>query len=859
MKRIDENKFIDNTTIIETDIKDEVEKGFLEYAMSVIVSRALPDLRDGLKPVHRRIIYAMNDLKITADSQHKKSARIVGEVIGKYHPHGDTSVYDAMVRMAQDFSYRYPLVDGHGNFGSIDGDGAAAMRYTEARLTKISSMLLKDIDMNTVEFQENYDATEIEPKYLTSYFPNILVNGATGIAVGMATNIPPHNLREVNAAIIEFIRNNNVTIQDLLKHIKGPDFPTGALMTSGSRTETAYLTGHGSITVRAKIDVETGDKEKDRIVVTEIPYQTNKAKLIERIVELYRDKQIVGITDIRDESNYKGMRIVLELAKHTNTQIIITKLFKFTNLQSNFSINMLALNNGIPVVLNLKQIINFYVRHQIKMIVKRSIFEQEKLAARSHILTAISTALEDIDEIVEIIKKSKTNEEVFSKFESKYGFDAKQSKAIVDMRLGRLVGLERVKIEEEIKAIKSRLDELVKLIASQDLQNETLIKQLQDISDKYGDDRRTKIIDESIIEIADEELIADSQIMITLSKNNYIRRLSLDDFKSQKRGGKGVIINASAEDHIVMSRVGRMKDEILFFTDKGRVFREKAYNITQFTRTSRGLPVVNFIETQKGEKVTSIIPIKTQTTKFEYLFMLTENGIAKRVKTSDFARINRVGKIAITLDEGDKLISVVPVTGKDNVLIGSKNGRIVKVGQESFRSLSRKSRGVKAINLVEDDIVIGACSDYKNKFILTISERGIMKKTLISEYSKIGRGSKGVAGMKINDKTGLFSTMIPVRETDELIMISNIGKIVKIGLDEINVQSRNTSGVKGIGLDTDEVITSTCIVWNKPIKDGIQESLIEDIVVDDTIEIAEIDGLEMDEIDITDLDNELET
>ncbi|WP_338983523.1 DNA topoisomerase (ATP-hydrolyzing) subunit A [Spiroplasma endosymbiont of Othius punctulatus] len=838
MKKNDENKFIDNTRIVEIDIKDEVEKDFLEYAMSVIVSRALPDLRDGLKPVHRRIVYAMNNLKITAESQHKKSARIVGEVIGKYHPHGDSSVYDAMVRMAQDFSYRYPLVDGHGNFGSIDGDGAAAMRYTEARLTKISAMLLKDIDMNTVKYVENYDATEIEPEYLTSYFPNILVNGATGIAVGMATNIPPHNLREVNAAIIEYIKDNNVTITDLLKHIKGPDFPTGALMTSGPRTETAYLTGHGSITVRAKIDVETNDKEKDRIVITEIPYQTNKTKLIERIVELYRDKQIQGITDIRDESNYKGIRVVLELAKHTNTQLIITKLYKFTNLQSNFSINMLALNKGIPVVLNLKQIINFYVKHQVEMIIRRSKFEQEKLATRSHILVAVSVALDDIDNIVEIIKKSKTNEEVFAKFEAKYKFDAKQSRAIVDMRLGRLVGLERTKIEEEIKQIKTRLDELEKLLASKDLQNKTLIDQLQDISDKFGDDRRTKIIDESIIEIADEELIADTQIMVTLSKNNYIRRLSLEDFRSQKRGGKGVIINSSAEDHIVMSRVGRMKDEILFFTDKGRVFREKAYNITQFTRTSRGLPVVNFIEIQKGERVTSIVPIKTQSTKFEFLFMLTKNGIGKRVKTSDFARINKVGKIAITLDEGDELISVVPVTGKDNVLIGSKNGRIVKVGQENFRSLSRKSRGVKAINLVTDDIVIGACSDYKNEYILTISERGIMKKTLITEYSKIGRGSKGVAGMKINDKTGLFSTMMPVRESDELIMISNIGKIVKIGLDEINVQSRNTSGVKGISLEKDEIITSTTIVWNKAVKEGIMESLIEDEVVDDTIEIS---------------------
>ncbi|WP_339022769.1 DNA topoisomerase (ATP-hydrolyzing) subunit A [Spiroplasma endosymbiont of Crioceris asparagi] len=833
MKDNKENNFIDNSKIIEIDVKNEVEKDFLEYAMSVIVSRALPDLRDGLKPVHRRIIYAMNDLKITAESQYKKSARIVGEVIGKYHPHGDTSVYEAMVRMAQDFSYRYPLVDGHGNFGSIDGDGAAAMRYTEARLSKISSMLLKDIDMETVPFTDNYDATEIEPKYLTGYFPNLLVNGATGIAVGMATNIPPHNLREVNNAIIAFINDENIEINDLLKYIKGPDFPTGATMTSGPKTENAYLTGHGSITVRATIKTEKVSDEKERIVITEIPYQTNKVKILERIAELYRNKVIEGLTDIRDESNYKGIRVVLEMNRNANIPLVIKKLYKFTNLQVNFSINMLALDEGIPKILNLKEIIKFYVRHQIEMIIKKSQFEEKKLKARAHILEALNKALNNIDKIIAIFKNSKTTEIAQESLLKEFGFDKKQSKAILEMRLQRLVGLERSKIEEESASIQNRLKELSKILSSKEEQNKTLIERLKFVSDKFGDDRKTQIILESQIEIDDEELIADSQMMITLSKNNYVRRLALDDFKSQKRGGKGVIINSSAEDHIVIAKTGRMKDEILFFTEKGKVYKTKAYNIQQFTRTSRGLPIINFIDIEKNERVTAIVPIKTQKTKFEFLFLITKNGIGKRIKTSDFGRVNRYGKIAVNLDDGDELVAVVPITGNDNIIIGTKLGKIVKVGQENFRVLSRKSRGVKSISLSDGDFVIGACSDYKNDFLLTVSERGIMKKTLISEYSKIGRGSKGVAGMRINDKTGLFSTMFPVRNTDELIMISSIGKIIKIGLSDINVQSRNTSGVKGFSLDENEYITANCIVWNKEPKDGIKESLIEEEVLDD--------------------------
>ncbi|WP_338985105.1 DNA topoisomerase (ATP-hydrolyzing) subunit A [Spiroplasma endosymbiont of Diplazon laetatorius] len=800
--------------ILEIDIKNEVEKDFLEYSMSVIVSRALPDLKDGLKPVHRRIIYAMNDLKITSDTPHKKSARIVGEVIGKYHPHGDSSVYEAMVRMSQDFSYRYPLVEGHGNFGSIDGDGAAAMRYTEARLAKITSVLLKDIDMDTVPFVDNYDASEREPKYLTGYFPNLLVNGATGIAVGMATNIPPHNLREVIQAIVAYIKNDQITIDEILKYIKGPDFPTGALMTNGKSMIDGYKTGKGNLIIRSKIDIEDTGKHQ-RIVISEIPYQTNKLKIVEKIAELYKNKLISGISDIRDESNYEGIRIVVELQKNSNPQLIIKKLYKYTNLQSSFAINMLSLNNGIPVVLNIRDIIKFYVKHQIEIIVKRSIFEKNKLNARLHILNAIRVTLDYIDEIIKIIKESKTTEIANQKLFEAFQFDEKQSKAILDMRLQRLVGLEREKVEQDIKNIEIRISELEEILASKEKQDDLLISQLEDIAQKFGDDRRTKIIEEDETQIDEEELIQDSQMLITLSEDGYIRRLSNEEFKTQKRGGKGVIINNNSDDDIVIAKVGKTKDDVLFFSDEGKVYRIKGYNITQFSRNARGVPVINFIGINSSEKVTSILSLKDKKNIYKYLLFVTQNGVVKKVEIDEFSRINNFGKIAINLDEGDKLVSVIPTVGGTEILIASQNGKIIKVNENDFRPMSRSSRGVKGMGLDKNDVVVSSCSSYKNECVATVSEKGIVKKTLISEYNIFGRGAKGVVGMKLSDKTGKFKSVLPIRETDEILMISSKGKAIKIGAQDINLQSRNSTGVIGFNLEEDETITAATLEWNK--------------------------------------------
>ncbi|AOG59959.1 DNA gyrase subunit A [Spiroplasma helicoides] len=802
--------------IIGIDIKDEVEKDFLEYSMSVIVSRALPDLKDGLKPVQRRILYSMYDLKITADTPHKKSARIVGDVIGKYHPHGDSSVYEAMVRMSQDFSYRYPLVDGHGNFGSIDGDGAAAMRYTEARLSKISNMLLKDIDMDTVPYIDNYDASEKEPQYLTGYFPNLLVNGSTGIAVGMATNIPPHNLNEIIDAINAFIDKPEIEIDEIMTHIKGPDFPTGASMTNGKSMIDGYKTGKGNLIVRAKIDIEENQK-KQRIVISEIPYQVNKARIVEKIAELYKNKQITGITDIRDESNYEGIRIVLDLAASSNVQLIIKRLYKYTSLQTNFSINMLALNNGIPEVLNIKDLIKLYVKHQIDVILKKSIFEKNKLEARLHILRALKIAVDinNIEKIIKIIRESKNNEEAYKSLNDAFGFDDKQAKAILEMRLQRLVGLEREKIDTDISTMESRVAELEKIINSKEEQNKTLIEQLIKIKEKFGDERRTKIINESQTKIEEEELIQDKRMLITITENGYVRRIDSDEFKTQKRGGKGIIINSFSDDNIVIAEIGKTKDDVLFFSDQGKVYKIKGYNITQFSRTSRGLPIINFIGINSSEKITTVLCLKNKKEKFNYLIFVTKKGIIKRVLLEEFSRINQHGKIAILLDKGDTLVSVVPSSGLNEILISSEKGKILKLDESDIRPISRSSRGVRGITLDKNDSVINAVTNYGNNCLTTISEQGIIKKTLISEYNLFGRGSKGIVGMKLNEKTGKFKAMHAIRDTDDVLMISSKGKIIKINSQEINLQSRSSIGVKGFNLEDGEYITATTIEYNK--------------------------------------------
>ncbi|AUF83203.1 DNA gyrase subunit A [Mesoplasma syrphidae] len=812
-----ENKIEHNHgTIKPMDISAEVRKDFLEYAMSVIVSRALPDLKDGLKPVHRRIIYAMNDLGITAEKPHKKSARIVGEVIGKYHPHGDSAVYESMVRMAQDFSYRYPLVDGHGNFGSIDGDGAAAMRYTEARLSKVSNFIIKDIDMDTVPFVDNYDASEREPAYLTGYFPNLLANGAMGIAVGMATSIPPHNLREVVSAISAYIDDNEITIDEILNnHIKGPDFPTGALMTNGARMREGYKTGRGGVIIRAKIDIEENDRHS-RLIITEIPYQTNKAKVIERIAELVKDKAIDGISDLRDESNYEGIRIVVDLKRDANPDVVLSKLYKYTNLQSSYSINLLSLHNNIPLLLDLKTIIKNYVEFQIAIIIKRSIYEKNKLDKRHHILGALHKALSNIDQVVAIIRNAKTSDQAKEQLTATFGFDDEQNKAILDMRLQRLVGLEREKIAEEMAAIQERITYLNFLIADTAEQNRVLKEQLSDIALKFGDNRRTETISESVMNIQDEELIPDEKTMILLSEQGYIRRVDAEEFRIQKRGGRGVSVNSANDDPISIATMGKMRDWILFFTNSGKVFRTKAYNIRQYSRTARGLPIVNFLNGLTNEdKITAILPLRNVKEKFKYLTFITQNGMIKRTDISLFDSINQNGKIAITLKESDQLITVMPTTGEDSVFIANKSGKVIRINENIVRPLSRTASGVKGIKLDTDDIVVGAVSSFGIENITTISSRGNFKKTALLEYRISGRNGKGIKVMNLNEKTGDFKAIIAARETDLILIISSDGNLIKSKVADIPTLGRSAAGVRGIRLSGVNEIKAVTLQYRK--------------------------------------------
>lgn len=827
------------------DIATEVRRDFLEYSMSVIVSRALPDLRDGLKPVHRRIIYAMDNLKITANQPHKKSARIVGEVIGKYHPHGDTAVYDSMVRMAQDFSYRYPLVDGHGNFGSIDGDGAAAMRYTEARLTKMSGYLIKDIDMETVPFIDNYDASEIEPAYLTGYFPNLLANGAMGIAVGMATNIPPHNLIEVNNAIIAYINNPQITIDQLLDdYIQGPDFPTGALMTNGKSMREGYKTGKGSVRMRAKTKTENY-KGRDRIIVTEIPYQTNKVKIIEKIADLVRNKEINGISDIRDESNLKeGIKVVIDLKKEANPELILSQLFRQTPLQSSFSINLLALRNNVPELLDLKSIIRYYVDYQLEIIVKRSLFEQTKKQARLHILEGLSKALDYIDPIIKTIRDSQSVEIARNALMTTYEFDEDQVKAILEMSLQRLVGLEQEKIHTEMNEISTRLDYLNLLINDSSEQNQVLINQLNEISEKFGDARRTETISDGLLNIDDEDLIPDQKMIILLSQEGNLRRVDPNEFKVQKRGGRGINVNSNNNDPIVIAAMGKTRDWVMMFTDSGKVFRVKAYQVQQYSRNSKGIPALNFLPgLTKEDKITAILPLRNNKEKFKYLVFVTEKGTIKKTEIENFNRVNQNGKIAISLKEGDRLITVLPTTGEETIFIATTLGKVIRIDERIVRSLSRTATGVKGIKLEEHDEVVGATTSFGTDEIITISSKGNFKKTKINQYRISGRNGKGVKVMDLNE--GKFSGLLAARETDLLLIISSDGNLIKTKVSAIPTLSRTARGVKGINLGSNQEISAVALEYNKHgLEDLDYEENFEPTIIfdndDQTIDITQI-------------------
>ncbi|WFG97357.1 DNA gyrase subunit A [Spiroplasma citri] len=789
--------------IRDIDIADEMKNGFLDYAMSVIVSRAIPDVRDGLKPVHRRIIYAMWDLKMTYEKQHKKSARIVGEVIGKYHPHGDTAVYEAMVRMAQDFSYRYPLIDGHGNFGSMDGDAPAAMRYTEAKMSKIAGELIKDIEKETTIFIDNYDGSEEEPTFLPGYFPNLLVNGASGIAVGMATNIPPHNLNEVIDGVIAVTKNPEITTVELMKIIKGPDFPTGALITAGNGLIKAYETGNGAITIRSKIDIEENNNKR-RIIVSEIPYQINKAKLLERIAELVRDKIINGISDLRDESNMEGVRVVLELKRDAQENVILNKLYKLTPLQTNFSLNILALYKNQPRVMGLKQILKYFIEHQIDIIIKRSQFELKKNRNRLIILEGLKIALDNIDEVIAIIKQSQTTQIASDALINKFNLVGEQARAILEMRLQRLTGLEIEKINNEIKDIKVAITELEEIINNSEKQIDIMITELTEIKKKYGDERRSQIIKEELTEIDPEELIRREDILIMLTQDGYVKRVSDDTFKLQNRGGKGIIGLANIEDSLKKIISANSIDSLLIFSNFGKVYKLRAYNIETYSRHARGLPIINLIAIDKTESIQTIIAVDESISTEDNLFFVTKKGLIKKTKISEFNQIRQTGKVAIELKDNDELVSVIITKGYDDVIIGNNIGKVIRFNEKEIRPMTRQSVGVKGIANDATGETIGVSSGRSAKYVLSVTENGYAKKTLIKDYRLTGRNTKGVKSINLTDKTGYLKFVQTVDGDEDILVGTKKGNIIRVSLEQIPLFGRTTSGVKIMRLEQDD-------------------------------------------------------
>ncbi|UZQ29519.1 MAG: DNA gyrase subunit A [Spiroplasma phoeniceum] len=789
--------------IRDIDIADEMKNGFLDYAMSVIVSRAIPDVRDGLKPVHRRIIYAMWDLKMTYDKQHKKSARIVGEVIGKYHPHGDTAVYEAMVRMAQNFSYRYPLIDGHGNFGSMDGDAPAAMRYTEAKMSKIAGELIKDIEKETTIFIDNYDSSEEEPTFLPGYFPNLLVNGASGIAVGMATNIPPHNLNEVIDGVIAVTKNTEITIVELMKIIKGPDFPTGALITAGNDLIKAYETGNGAITIRSKIDIEENNNKR-RIIVSEIPYQINKAKLLKRIAELIRDKIINGISDLRDESNMEGVRIVLELKRDAQENVILNKLYKLTPLQTIFSLNILSLYKNQPRVMGLKQILKYFIEHQIDIIIKRSQFELKKNRNRLIILEGLKIALDNIDEVITIIKQSQTTQIASNALINKFNLLVEQARAILEMRLQRLTGLEIEKIINEIKDIKVAITKLDEIINNSEKQIDIMITELTEIKKKYGDERRSHIIKEELTEIDPEELIRREDILIMLTQDGYIKRVADDTFKLQNRGGKGIIGLANIEDSLKKIISANSIDSLLIFSNFGKVYKLRAYQIETYSRHARGLPIINLIAIDKTESIQTIIAIDESISTEDNLFFVTKKGLIKKTKISEFNQIRQTGKLSIELKDNDELVSVIITKGHDDVIIGNNIGKVIRFNEEEIRPMTRQSVGVKGIANDAVGQTIGVSSGRFAKYVLSVSENGYAKKTAIKDYRLTGRNTNGVKSMNLTDKTGYLKFVQAVSGDEDILVGTKKGNIIRVSLKQVPLFGRTTSGVKIMRLEQDD-------------------------------------------------------
>ena len=815
-----------DNNLIDVNLTSEMKTSFIDYAMSVIVARALPDVRDGLKPVHRRILYGMNELGVTPDKPHKKSARITGDVMGKYHPHGDSSIYEAMVRMAQWWSYRYMLVDGHGNFGSMDGDGAAAQRYTEARMSKIALEMLRDINKNTVDFADNYDASEREPLVLPARFPNLLVNGATGIAVGMATNIPPHNLGETIDAVKLMMDNPEVTTRELMEVLPGPDFPTGALVMGKSGIHKAYETGKGSIVLRSRTEIEVTKSGRERIVVTEFPYMVNKTKVHEHIVRLVQEKRIEGITAVRDESNREGVRFVIEVRRDASANVILNNLFKMTQMQTNFGFNMLAIQNGVPKILSLRQILGAYIEHQTEVVTRRTIFDKEKAEARAHILEGLLIALDHIDEVIRIIRNSQTDAEAQAELMSKFKLSERQSQAILDMRLRRLTGLERDKIQSEYDDLVALIADLADILAKPERVATIIKEELEEVKRKFGDARRTELMVGEVLSLEDEDLIEETDVLITLSNKGYIKRLDQAEFTAQKRGGRGVQGTGVKDDDFVRELVSTSThDHLLFFTNKGRVYRLKGYEIPEYGRTAKGLPIVNLLKLDEGESIQTIINVEQDRSDESYLFFTTRQGVVKRTNVAEFSNIRQNGLKALNLRDEDELINVFLTDGNTDVIIGTKYGYSVRFNEAVVRNMGRSATGVRGVNLRDGDKVVGASVITDQDEVLVITEKGYGKRTIAGEYPTKGRGGKGIKTANITEKNGPLAGLLTVKGDEDLMIITDTGIMIRTGVADISQTGRSTQGVKVMRLDQDaKIVTFTTVQPEEKDEEVVEEN-----------------------------------
>ena len=802
--------------LVSVNLASEMKTSFIDYAMSVIVARALPDVRDGLKPVHRRILYGMNELGVTPDKPHKKSARITGDVMGKYHPHGDSAIYESMVRMAQWWSYRHMLVDGHGNFGSMDGDGAAAMRYTEARMSKIALEMLRDINKKTVDFIDNYDGTEREPVVLPARFPNLLVNGTTGIAVGMATNIPPHNLGETIDAVKLLMANPEATTRDIMEVMPGPDFPTGALVMGRSGIHCAYETGKGSITLRAKSEIEMTKSGKERIVITEFPYMVNKAKLHEHIVRLAQEKRIEGITAVRDESNRDGVRFIIEVRRDASANVILNNLYKLTSVQTNFSFNMLAIVDGAPKILSVKEILTHYIVHQKEVVTRRTQFDKEKAEARAHILEGLLIALDNIDEVINIIRGSETDAIAQAELMSRFDLSERQSQAILDMRFRSLTGLQRDKIQKEYDELLALIADLIDILAKPERVVAIITEEMEEIKRKFADARRTELLVGEVLSVEDEDLIEEEDVLITLSNKGYIKRLNQDEFRAQNRGGRGIQGSGVSDEDFIKHMVSTSThDHLLFFTNRGRVYRMKAYEIPEYGRQAKGLPIVNLLKLDDGETIQTVINVE-KSDQERFLLFTTLRGVVKRTNANHFSNIRTNGLKALNLREDDELVNVLLTTGQEELIIGTHNGYSVRFKENILRDMGRSATGVKGVNLRDGDFVVGSSTINNNQEVLVVSENGLGKRTSAEQYPTKGRGGKGIKVMNVTERTGKLAGLVTVNGDEDLMLITDTGVIIRTNVDNISQTGRSAQGVKVMRLDKEAHIVTFALVEKEP-------------------------------------------